>query len=661
MEHLSHLNPPQREAVTTLKGPLLVLAGAGTGKTRVITHRMAELIRRGAAPERILSVTFTNKAAKEMLERTRALLQGKLKTRPWISTFHSFCVRVLRQDVERLGYPQQFTIMDRGDQEAIARSVLRDIRVTEKSMSPGDLLAIISKWKSAGVHPTRAADVSSDDREFLGAMGYRRYQDKLRSSGTVDFDDLLLLTDRLFAEFPEALERHQQRFDYVQIDEYQDTNGIQFRLIEALVREHQNLCVVGDDDQSIYSWRGAEVSHILGFARRFPGAKTIRLEDNYRCTDEILAHANRLVAHNRDRHQKVLRASKPATAPVRVQEYPDEQLEAEMVVREIRYLHQVQKVRLQDFAILFRTNEQPRVFESELRRAQLPYVLMGSQSFFDRKEIKDLLSYLKAIVRPEDEQSMLRIINTPARGISSQTAERVLTHAVKEGVSFWDAARSLGQSLAIPQKGAGAVDRFRQLLDRYRQAFENEPQRMDVHLRALIDEIGYEAEIEKQYKDPQQALTRTEMVDQFVQSMTEYLDHNGEKSLVDFLSTLALEGRDEEPDKQEQAAADAVKLMTLHSAKGLEFPRVYLVGMEEGILPHKRSVEATEAEISEERRLCYVGITRARDHLTLTRAVARRKWGKMRPSLPSRFLREMRMPRSDSSVPEDEVLTRSDE
>jgi DNA helicase-2/ATP-dependent DNA helicase PcrA len=312
----------------------------------------------------------------------------------------------------------------------------------------------------------------------------------------------------------------------------------------------------------------------------------------------------------------------------------------------------VQKAPLQDFAILFRTNEQPRVFEAELRRAALPYVLMGSQSFFDRKEIKDLLSYLKVIARPEDEPSLLRILNTPARGISDQTAERVLTHAVKEGIPFWNAARILGGTRDIPQKAAEAVARFQQLLDHYRQLFEAEPQRMDVHLRSLIDEIGYESEIEKQYKDPQQALQRTEMVDQFVQTLTEYIAHGGQPELVDFLSTLALEGRDEEPDKDEQVAADAVKLMTLHSAKGLEFPRVYMVGMEEGILPHKRSVDATETEIAEERRLCYVGITRARDHLTLTRAVARRKWGKLRPSVPSRFLREMRMTDRDDAPEE---------
>ncbi len=655
MDRLAHLNAAQRDAVTTLSGPLLVLAGAGTGKTRVITYRMAELIRQGVAPDRILSVTFTNKAAKEMLERMRPLLPNKSRKRPWVSTFHSFCVRVLRSDITHLGYPQQFTILDRGDQESIARTVLRDIRVTEKALKPGDLLAIISRWKSAGVAPERASEVVDGDQEFLAAMGYRRYQNKLKGSGGVDFDDLLLLTGELFTKFPDVLARHQARFDHVQVDEYQDTNGLQFRLVEALVRKHRNLCVVGDDDQSIYGWRGAEVQHILGFGRHFPGAKIIRLEDNYRCTDEILELANQLVAHNQDRHRKVLRASKRATAPVRFQEHPDEQLEAEMVVREIRYLHQVQHVPLQDFAILFRTNEQPRVFESELRRVSLPYVLMGSQSFFDRKEIKDLMAYLKVLARPEDEASLLRVINTPPRGISAQTSERVLGLAVKEGVSFWDSAERLAGTLEIPRKAAESIARFRRLLERYEGLFQAEPERMDIHLRSLIDEIHYESEIEKQYKDPQQALLRTEMVDQFVQALTEYLGRGGEASLVEFLSGIALEGRDEEPDKEEQAAANAVKLMTIHSAKGLEFPRVYLVGMEEGILPHKRSVDATDREIDEERRLCYVAITRAKDHLTLTRATNRRKWGKLRPSTPSRFLREMRRRLEDDEDETDEA------
>ncbi|MCL4151137.1 UNVERIFIED_CONTAM: hypothetical protein GTU68_063884, partial [Idotea baltica] len=435
---LSHLNPSQREAVQTLNGPLLVLAGAGTGKTRVITYRMAQLLKSGVNPERILSVTFTNKAAKEMLERTMELLGKKVKERPWISTFHSLCVNVLREDIEVLGYPKRFTIMDRGDQEAMARKVLRDIRVTEGSLRPADLLGLISRWKSTGLSPDRATDIAVDDRELVGGLAYRRYQKELKATGSVDFDDLLLLTERLFNNHPEILARHQQRFSHVQIDEYQDTNGIQFRIIEALVREHQNLCVVGDDDQSIYGWRGAEVKHILGFGQSFPGAKTIRLEENYRCTDRILDHANRLVKHNRDRHDKVLRANKVALEDVRFIEYPDESLEAEKVIGEIKFLHDNKELAYKQFAILFRTNEQPRIFEQELRRKQIPYVLMGSQSFYDRKEIKDLLCYMKAVARESDDQALLRIINTPARGISTTTTGRIMDRAVKSGRRFWE-------------------------------------------------------------------------------------------------------------------------------------------------------------------------------------------------------------------------------
>ncbi|MCA9081989.1 MAG: UvrD-helicase domain-containing protein, partial [Planctomycetaceae bacterium] len=347
--HLEQLNLAQREAATTLNGPVLVLAGAGTGKTRVITYRMAELIRSGTDAPRILSVTFTNKAAKEMLERTKALLGAGLRRRPYISTFHSLCVDVLRQDITHLDYPEKFVILDRGDQESIARKALREIRVTEKQMRPGDLLSIISRWKSAGLAPDRAAAMAEDDREFLAGAAYRKYQQQLKASGSVDFDDLLLLTERLFERFPEVLAKHQQRFSHVQIDEYQDTNGLQFRIVEALVREHHNLCVVGDDDQSIYGWRGAEVKHILSFGQHFPGAKIVRLEENYRCTDRILDVANRLVAHNRDRHKKVLRANKPSPADVRFLKFEDEQLEAEKVVAEIAFYHKMKFVPLRDF------------------------------------------------------------------------------------------------------------------------------------------------------------------------------------------------------------------------------------------------------------------------------------------------------------------------
>ncbi|MGH7129849.1 MAG: ATP-dependent helicase, partial [Planctomycetaceae bacterium] len=362
-------------------------AGAGTGKTRVITCRMAELIRRGTPPARILSVTFTNKAAREMLERTAQLLGKRLRARPHVSTFHAFCARLLRQEVPRLGYPADFAIYDRGDQESTARTALRDIRLDDKTMRPADLLARISRWKMRGVPPKSAGEHVESDLDSLAAAAYRRYQTRLKACGAVDFDDLLLLTGQLFDEFPEVLARHQGRFDHVQIDEYQDTNAMQFALVESLVRTHKNLCVVGDDDQSIYGWRGAQVEHILSFQSHFPGAKVVRLEDNYRCTDKILSLANALVRHNRDRHPKTLVAHKTSAADVVIREFPDELTEAESVVREINFLVRQKNVPPGDVAILFRTNEQPRLFEAELRRAKLRYVLVGSQSFFDRREV----------------------------------------------------------------------------------------------------------------------------------------------------------------------------------------------------------------------------------------------------------------------------------
>ncbi|TWT35055.1 ATP-dependent DNA helicase PcrA [Thalassoglobus neptunius] len=638
---LSHLNPSQLEAVKTLKGPVLVLAGAGTGKTRVITYRIAQLIRSGVAPEKILSVTFTNKAAKEMLQRTKPLL-GKSKERPWISTFHSLCVDILRSDIEALGYPAKFSILDRGDQESMARKVLRNIRVTEKSLRPGDLLSIISRWKTNGISPERAGEVVEDDQEYLGSLAYRRYQQNLKAQGSVDFDDLLLLTVKLFQSHPEILDKHQKRFSHVQIDEYQDTNGIQFRIVEALVRNHNNLLVVGDDDQSIYGWRGAELKHILGFSQYFEGAKVIRLEENYRCTDRILDLANRLVKHNRERHQKVLRANKTAREEVRFLDLPDEQSEAERVVHEIRHLHESRRIPLKDFAILFRTNEQPRIFESELRRRQIPYVLMGSQSFYDRKEIRDLLSYLKVIAREDDEQSLLRIINTPARGIGTGSLEKMMSRAVRQGVPIWDAATQCVNEGEIPIKTGDAVNRLHSQFKSWRVAFQNSPRELDTLTQKLMNEIRYESEIERQYKDEQQQVTRKAVLEEYINSIAEYVSRSSSASLEDYLDSIALERRDEEPDKEAMANADAVKLMTLHSAKGLEFPRVYMVGMEEGLLPHKRTIDGTEAEIAEERRLAYVGVTRAQETLTLTRAASRRKWGKPRPSLPSRFLFEMR-------------------
>ncbi|WP_339732636.1 UvrD-helicase domain-containing protein [uncultured Gimesia sp.] len=639
---LSSLNPAQREAATTLKGPLLVLAGAGTGKTRVITYRMVELIRQGVPPNKILSVTFTNKAAKEMQQRMKKLLGKRLPAKPVISTFHSLCVRVLREEISVLGYPEKFVIYDRGDQESAARSALRDIRVNDKSLRPGDLLNRISNWKMAHVTPEQATDHTENDFDFLAAMAYRKYQTKLRSSGAVDFDDLLMLTNELFTISPEALERTQNRFDYIQIDEYQDTNLSQINLIRALVKPHQNLCVVGDDDQSIYGWRGAEVRHILGFQQQFPGAKVVRLESNYRCTDKIIDVANRLVKHNRDRHKKQLIAHKKMGSPVRFLELEDESTEAEKIIGEIRYLHEAQEVPLRDFAILFRTNEQPRVFETELRRTNVRYQLIGSQSFFDRREIRDLLAYLKTLAFPHDELSMLRIINTPTRGIGNSTVEKLVNQSVKAGDRFWETVASAQNTNELSARASTALNGFHDLIKRYRARLEQSPHDLARIMHDLIKEIDYESEIKKQYKTSEQQLSRIVVLEQFIESINEYCKRSSDPTPIGFLEETALGDRDDLNEKEDQLAQDAVKLMTLHSAKGLEFPRVYLVGMEEGLLPHKRSVEGTDAEIAEERRIAYVGITRAEDYLTLSRAATRTKWGKKQPTLPSRFLFEMR-------------------
>lgn len=640
MDRLSGLNAAQRAAVSTLSGPLLVLAGAGTGKTRVITVRMAELIQSGVPADAILSVTFTNKAAREMQERSAAMLGRRLKIKPVVTTFHSFCVRVLRQDIDKLGYPLRFAICDRGDQESTARTALRDVRVGDKALRPGDLVNRISQWKMAGVDASQAVDYAEDDRDILASMAYRKYQKALKARGAVDFDDLLLLTMRLFEEFPDVLRKYQSRFRHVQIDEYQDTNGVQFRLIESLVREHRNLCVVGDDDQSIYGWRGAEVTHILGFSTHFPEAKVVRLEENYRCTDKILDLANRLIRHNKGRHDKTLRANKPNGSDVRFLSFPDENTESESVVAEIRYLINELGVQPRDIAILFRTNEQPRVFETEFRSMRVPYILVGGQSFFDRRETRDLMAYLKTLAHPTDELSLLRIINTPARGIGATTAEKLVAQSLKEGRSLWQVIGDAGNNTALPNKARSALGEFHRLIQRYRSEAREAPGHLGEICQRLLKEINYEYEIARQYKDESQRIARQGMLDEFVETVDHYVRQNTAPSLTGFLETVALMGREEESDKDEQLRENSVRLMTLHSAKGLEFPHVYMVGMEENLLPHKRSVDGTAKDIAEERRLAYVGITRAQEHLTLTRAETRMKWGKRNESLPSRFIME---------------------
>ena len=609
------LNPPQREAVHTLTGPLLVLAGAGTGKTRVVTYRIAELIKRGARPAQILAVTFTNKAAAEMQERAAGLL-GKRKKgqeKPEISTFHSLCVRILRRHITRLGYPAQFAIYDRGDQEAVARSALRDIRVPNTVLRPGDLLSIISRWKSASIRPPQAATLAESDKEHLAAMAYRRYQKALKLAGAVDFDDLLLCTEELFASSPEARQAEADRFSHLLVDEYQDTNGAQYRIIKALAVGHRNLCVVGDDDQSIYGWRGAEVTHILRFQRDWPDAKIVRLEANYRSAGAILIMANRLIAHNKLRHDKVLKPFREEGERPRILQFPDETTEANQVIEEINSQIVRRIAEPRDFAILFRTNEQPRAFEQELRRAKLPYTLIGGMSFYDRKEVRDILSYLRMLAHPRDEVSLLRIINTPARGIGQKAVELLLARAVSQAKPMWEILPEAGNLEGLGATAVEAVRKFVASVEHYRQRLERESL-VDV-ATDLIHKVNYQDEINRQYKEPADQVARWNSVEEVINSLAAYEQRADAPTLAGFLEDTALAGRDDQQDKEAQLARNAIVLMTLHSAKGLEFPQVYLVGMEEGLLPHHRSVSAEGAAIDEERRLCYVGVTRPRTGL----------------------------------------------
>jgi DNA helicase II / ATP-dependent DNA helicase PcrA len=636
------LNRAQRDAVNTLTGPLLVLAGAGTGKTRVITYRIAELIRSGVSPARILAVTFTNKAAREMRERAVALL-GKRKRGdkpPEISTFHSLCVRVLRRHARLLGYPNEFSIYDRGDQETLARTALRDVRVGHEKLRPGDLLHLVGTWKNKGLSPDQAEQAADKEREQLGAMAFARYQIALKSSGAMDFDDLLLKTDELFQSFPEARFAEASRFDHVLVDEYQDTNDLQYRVLRALAERHRNLCVVGDDDQSIYGWRGAEIAHILGFAKDWPEAKVVRLEENYRSTKPILDLANTLIHHNGSRHEKTLRATNEGGAAPRFLRFEDEVAESEGIVREIEgKLRPTEGPRVtpSDIAILFRTNEQPRAFELELRRAGIPYVLVGGMSFYDRKEVRDVLSYLRVLANPSDEVSLLRCINTPPRGIGAGTVEILMRRAVDQGVPLWTVLPLAESDPDLPHGVGARVQQFQTLIEGFRARLGREP--LAALATELVNTVDYRAELKRAYKEPSEAEARLKGVEALVNSIALYESRAEDASLLGFLEETQLAGREFEKDDDRQS--HALTLMTLHSAKGLEFNIVYLVGMEEGLLPHARSV-ADGRGIEEERRLCYVGVTRARETLTLSFSKGRMKWGKMRPSIPSRFLFEMR-------------------
>lgn len=635
---MASLNPPQRTAVDTRRGPLLVLAGAGTGKTRVITYRIAKLINSGTAPDRILGVTFTNKAANEMQERLKKLLRKKGDKEPLISTFHSLCVRILRRHIEILGYPKKFGIYSRGDQESLARSVLKDINVSDALLAPGQLLYYISRWKCKSMMPDDASLDADTDRLLLAAVGFRKYQSKLKSLGVVDFDDLLLLTERLFTNHEDVRKEEAGRFDHLLIDEYQDTNSSQYRIVTALAQDHGNLCVVGDDDQSIYGWRGAEVEHILGFRHDWPGCKVVELVDNYRSTASIIEVANNLIKFNQTRHEKELCAARPGGLTPKIVQYPNETREAAETVLEIRNRMERDGREPRDFAILFRTKEQPRAFETELRKQKLPYVLIGGMSFFDRKEVQDVVAYLRLLGEQPDDLSVLRIANRPPRGVGKKAADQILDHSLKQKVAIWDMLVE-GNRPRLPAAANRGIDGLIGAIKSAKATMKN--QTMVDAARKLIETVGYRAEIERLYDDPKERQSRWAGVEQVINALGIYEKDSKKPSMTEFLDRLMLGDQDTNDEKEKQLKKNAIVLMTLHSAKGLEFPEVYMVGLEEGILPHHRSLEEDGEGVEEERRLCYVGVTRAEERLTLSLSLSRMKWGKPRDTQPSRFLYEL--------------------
>jgi len=635
---LSKLNPPQREAVVTLEGPLLVLAGAGSGKTRVITHRIVHLLNQrpgGIQARNILAVTFTNKAATEMKERL-VRMAGPRAQSVLVCTFHAFGAEMLREDIYRLGWPKKFAIADMGDQLAIIKRAMRERRIDDRTFDARKVLTLISKAKNAGRVPQPAAEGMGDDYDLIAHMVYEPYQLALKAQGSVDFDDLLILPSRLLREHSDLKVKYTRRFRYLLVDEFQDTNQAQLDLLLLLAGDSRNVCVVGDDDQCIYSWRGAEVRNILRFDQYLPGAREVRLEQNYRSSQVVLDAANAVIGKNPERKAKRMWTDRPGGTPIRVVTAPNEEEEARYVAREVAR-HLSLGVPADEIAILYRVNGQARPVEEALREKEIRYELVGGSEFFDRREVKDVIAYFKLIANPMDEVSLLRIVNVPARGIGDVTIERLVAHARRERISVWQAMARGEQYEDLPAGAAGKVGEFLQLVERYRQGYERG------HLaevtRNLLEEIGYRDDARALTTSAASADRKMKSIDQVLASLEAFEKREGPKaSLLTYLNRLSLDTRQEEEDVP--GGHRAVTLMTLHSSKGLEYRVVFLLGMEEELMPHK-GMQGEPQNLEEERRLCYVGITRAKEILYLTRAAIRVKRGKEVPRTPSRFLEDI--------------------
>ena len=633
MFDLSTLNPPQLEAVKTTEGPLLVLAGAGSGKTRVITHRVAWLIQRGVDPGAILAVTFTNKAAAEMRERV-ATLAGHAGTEVRVSTFHAFGLWLLAEEHAAAGLPRRFAIADAGDQQALVKRCMREVKVDDRAFDPRRVLWQISRAKNAlkrRIVPK--AEGQGDDYDLVAAEVFPRYQQALRAQRAVDFDDLIARPVELLKKEAGLRRRYQARFSHLLVDEYQDTNLCQLELLKLLAGERRNVCAVGDDDQAIYGWRGAEVKNILRFQRHFPGGREVRLEQNYRSTGHILACANGVIAGSAARKPKRLWTSEGPGDPVRVVACESEEEEARFVAGEISRLRGEGRP-WSDFAVLYRLNAQSRPVEEALRETQMPHQVHGGAAFFDRAEVRDLLAYLKVVATPDDETSLARIVNVPPRGIGDATVEKVHAHAVAHGLPLLDALRQADRVDGLVRGAPERIADFVALVDRTRAAFRGSD--LLAAARQLVEALGLYAYARGSVASADAGQRKVDGIDGILRSLEWYQGRGARGSLAAWLQRLALDSREEE----DPAAEQGISLMTLHAAKGLEYPVVFVIGAEEDLLPCA-GIQGEARDLDEERRLAYVGITRARQLLYLTRATQRQKRGQVLLRTPSRFLAEL--------------------
>ncbi|MFZ2463902.1 MAG: DNA helicase PcrA [Caldibacillus thermoamylovorans] len=631
---LAGLNKEQQQAVKTTEGPLLIMAGAGSGKTRVLTHRIAYiLLEKGVNPYNILAITFTNKAAREMKERINGILGGAADE-IWISTFHSMCVRILRRDIDRIGINRNFTILDTTDQLSVIKGILKDKNIDSKKFDPRGILSAISSAKNELIDAKQYGKYTGNYFENIVSDVFEQYEKRLLKNHSLDFDDLIMKTIQLFKRVPEVLEYYQRKFQYIHVDEYQDTNKAQYQLVHLLAAKFQNLCVVGDSDQSIYGWRGADIANILSFEKDYPNAKVILLEQNYRSTKNILQVANHVISNNVKRKPKNLWTDNEKGEKIQYYRADTEQGEALFVTGKIKELVETKQRKFSDFAILYRTNAQSRAMEEMLVKANIPYTIVGGTKFYDRKEIKDLLAYLRLVANLDDDISFVRIINVPKRGIGATSLDRIAQYALQNEMSMF---RALGEveRIGLSAKAMKACRDFYQMISGLNQMQEY------LSVMELTEEVIKRTEYREMLKAEKtlEAESRLENIDEFLSVTKNFEESSEDQTLVAFLTDLALVADIDQLDKEENVK-DTVVLMTLHSAKGLEFPVVFLIGLEEGVFPHSRSL-MEENDMEEERRLMYVGITRAEEELYLTNAQIRTLYGHTNINPASRFIEEI--------------------